>query len=165
MVELKLEDCLNAQCPFSDKPVQADSLTEFEGRVFGFCNPGCRDSFAADPAKFPEAVANFRACAEPVKNWFKPLGPIVEGLNTQPFVIAWKDSQVQIELYQPRGKDLQTPHNRDEAYIVERGSGTFSRAGELVEFGPGDVIFVPKGQAHRFETFSDDFRTWVILWS
>jgi len=42
---LALEDCENTHCPWSGKPVSADSLTEYKGRVVGFCNPGCRDKF------------------------------------------------------------------------------------------------------------------------
>lgn len=59
MTDLKLEDCVNARCPWSDKPVQANSLTLYQGKVVGFCNPGCRDKFAADPERFPEAIAHF----------------------------------------------------------------------------------------------------------
>lgn len=40
---------LNATCPRSGKPVAADSLTTYRGFVVGFCNPHCRDEFAADP--------------------------------------------------------------------------------------------------------------------
>ncbi len=45
-----LENCLNTHCPWSGKPVAADSLTEYRGHVVGFCNPDCRDKFrrAAD---------------------------------------------------------------------------------------------------------------------
>ena len=42
---LRLEDCVNRTCPWSGDPVQADSLTLYNGRVVGFCNPGCRDKF------------------------------------------------------------------------------------------------------------------------
>lgn len=45
MNELNLEDCINRHCPMSGKPVSADSLTLYKGRVVGFCNPGCRDTF------------------------------------------------------------------------------------------------------------------------
>ena len=31
-------------------------------------------------------------------------------------------------------------------------------------FGPGDLIFVEAGAAHRFEAFEEDFATWVIFW-
>ena len=52
MSELSLEDCINQTCPWSGKPVSPDSLTHWEGRVVGFCNPGCRD-------KFEKAVTHF----------------------------------------------------------------------------------------------------------
>ena len=42
---LKIEDCVNELCPWSGKPVSADSLTLYKGQVVGFCNPGCRDKF------------------------------------------------------------------------------------------------------------------------
>ncbi len=42
---LKVEDCVNDKCPWSGKPVSADSLTLYKGNVVGFCNPGCRDKF------------------------------------------------------------------------------------------------------------------------
>jgi quercetin dioxygenase-like cupin family protein len=31
-------------------------------------------------------------------------------------------------------------------------------------FQAGDAFFVPAGQVHRFEHFSDDFVTWVVFW-
>lgn len=45
MAELKIEDAVNKTCPWSGKPISADSLTEYRGAVVGFCNPGCRDKF------------------------------------------------------------------------------------------------------------------------
>jgi YHS domain-containing protein len=42
---LRLEDCVNEVCPWSGKPVSADSLTRYKGKVVGFCNTGCRDKF------------------------------------------------------------------------------------------------------------------------
>ena len=45
MSELKIEDAVNEACPWSGKPVSADSLTLYKGKVVGFCNPGCRDKF------------------------------------------------------------------------------------------------------------------------
>jgi len=40
---------INKYCPRSGKPVVEDSLTEYREHTVGFCNPGCRDSFASDP--------------------------------------------------------------------------------------------------------------------
>jgi hypothetical protein len=42
---LSIEDCINPTCPWSGKPVSADSLMFYRGHVIGFCNPGCRDKF------------------------------------------------------------------------------------------------------------------------
>ncbi len=46
-----MQAAINKFCPRSGKPVEQDSLTEYRGQVVGFCNPGCRDSFAADIEK------------------------------------------------------------------------------------------------------------------
>ena len=48
--------CVNVACPVSGKPVRADSLASLGGAVIGFCNPGCRDSFVANPAAHPAAL-------------------------------------------------------------------------------------------------------------
>jgi len=45
MQELHLDDCVNDTCPWSGKPVSADSLTLYRGKVVGFCKTGCRDEF------------------------------------------------------------------------------------------------------------------------
>ena len=52
---LRLEDCINAVCPWSGDPVSADSLTLYQGKVVGFCNPGCRDKFEKATAAFDAA--------------------------------------------------------------------------------------------------------------
>ncbi len=57
MMVLDIADCVNEICPWSGDPVSADSLTEYEGHVFGFCNPGCRDKFKAAVRHFEAAVA------------------------------------------------------------------------------------------------------------
>ena len=55
MESLDMADCINEICPWSGEPVQADSLTEFDGHVVGFCNPGCRDKFERAVQHFEEA--------------------------------------------------------------------------------------------------------------
>jgi len=59
MADPILNECINPTCPFSGKPVAADSLTVYRGHTVGFCNPGCRDKFAADHDAFPDAQALF----------------------------------------------------------------------------------------------------------
>ena len=54
--DLRLEDCINATCPWSGEPVSADSLTTYKGSVVGFCNPGCRDKFEKAASAFDTAL-------------------------------------------------------------------------------------------------------------
>lgn len=70
---------------------------------------------------------------------------------------------VSVELYRPVGEDRQTPHTRDELYIVATGSGNFVLEDKSFAFEAGDLIFVPAHAGHRFASFSDDFSTWVIF--
>ncbi len=44
----------NANCPYSGKPVAADSLAEIDGRLIGFCNTFCRDKSVADADAWPK---------------------------------------------------------------------------------------------------------------
>lgn len=69
-----------------------------------------------------------------------------------------------VEYYAPHGVDMQVPHTRDELYVIIAGRGTFQHGPARHPFGPGDVLFVPAGVAHRFEEFTDDFATWVIFY-
>ena len=54
--DLRIEDAVNETCPWSGKPIAADSLTRYAGAVVGFCNPGCRDKFAAATRHFENAL-------------------------------------------------------------------------------------------------------------
>ncbi|MDE2800006.1 MAG: glutathione S-transferase [Gemmatimonadota bacterium] len=58
MSALDIADCINKICPWSGKPVQADSLTEYDGQVVGFCNTGCRDKFESAIRHFEKAKAS-----------------------------------------------------------------------------------------------------------
>ena len=87
---------------------------------------------------------------------------------------------MELRWFSPKGHDSQTPHDRDELYVVVSGTGIFMRAQEShplgddlslplmgedrVAFGPGDAIFVPTGTEHRFESFSDDFACWIVFY-
>jgi mannose-6-phosphate isomerase-like protein (cupin superfamily) len=71
---------------------------------------------------------------------------------------------LEVELYTPKGRDPQTPHPRDEAYLVARGSGTFFDGVGRSAVEAGSFVFVAAGQPHRFEDFSDDFTVWVFFY-
>lgn len=68
-----------------------------------------------------------------------------------------------IGMYRPGAQDDQTPHARDELYVVARGTGEFICDGKRETFEPGDAFFVEAGAEHRFENYSEDFATWVIF--
>jgi glutathione S-transferase len=48
---------INANCPYSGKPVREDSLARINGTVIGYCNPFCRDKSVADPEAWPQTMA------------------------------------------------------------------------------------------------------------
>jgi len=54
--QLDLADCVNALCPWSGKPVSADSLTLYRGKVVGFCNPSCTEKFEKAASAFDAAI-------------------------------------------------------------------------------------------------------------
>ena len=90
------------------------------------------------------------------------VAPIAPGARSA--LLAQRGS-MKLRYYAPPGKtDPQTPHDQDELYIVVSGHGTFLAGDRRTPFGPGDVLFVAAGVVHRFESFSDDFATWVVFY-
>lgn len=79
-------------------------------------------------------------------------------------VSLFEHGSLVVKLYAPRGHDPQTPHSRDEIYVVAQGSGEFLCAGTRQNFSPNDVLFAAAGVEHRFENFSDDFAVWVMFY-
>ncbi len=69
-----------------------------------------------------------------------------------------------VKLYTPRAQDQQTPHSRDEIYVIARGSGEFVCGDARQSFIPLDVLFAAAGVAHRFENFTTDFAVWVFFY-
>ncbi len=80
------------------------------------------------------------------------------------FATVLEHGTLDIEIYAPRGTDPQKPHTRDEVYVVVQGRGEFRNGSSLERFGPGDVLFVPALEDHRFETFTDDLVVWVMFY-
>lgn len=89
---------------------------------------------------------------------------LVPAPPAEPYVVLFRHGTLTIGLYAPRRTDPQTPHLRDEVYVVLHGRGTFVNGDRHDPFGPGDVLFVPARATHHFEDFSDDFATWVMFY-
>ena len=79
-------------------------------------------------------------------------------LNNSPkeFIELFQHGSLTVEVYQPKLTDQQTPHDRDEIYVVISGSGRFLNGNNTVEFKAGDFLFVPAGIEHRFINFTSD---------
>jgi len=88
----------------------------------------------------------------------------VAGREGQRFRELFRHGSLQVEIYHPVGTDPQSPHTRDEVYVVAEGTGTFAIEGKTVPLGPGDFLFAPAGVPHRFEAFSADFAVWVLFY-
>ena len=84
--------------------------------------------------------------------------------HDSPFKVLFEHGSLQVEIYKPENIDLQTPHTRDELYVIVAGSGEFINGDNRHAFSPGDVLFVPAGVEHRFVDFTDDFSTWVFFY-
>ncbi len=78
--------------------------------------------------------------------------------------LLFEHGSMALRYYAPRGIDPQTPHDQDEVYVVVSGSGRYTVDGETASFGTGDALFAPAGSDHRFESFTEDFATWVIFY-
>lgn len=80
------------------------------------------------------------------------------------FEVLFTHGSLSVELYKPDKIDQQTPHSRDEVYIVATGTGKFNLDNAVVHLQSGDFLFVPARTAHHFFDFSDDFSTWVLFY-
>ena len=90
--------------------------------------------------------------------------PRLPGPSGERYVELFRHGTLSVELYAPRGHDPQSPHTRDEVYVVVTGRGQFRNGADRHPFEPGDVLFVPAGVTHRFEEFSDDLAVWVFFY-
>ena len=80
------------------------------------------------------------------------------------FTTLFEHGSLEVEYYRPEKVDPQTPHTRDEIYVVASGKGEFFCGGETNPFEVGEVLFAPAGVEHRFVNFTDDFATWVFFY-
>lgn len=80
------------------------------------------------------------------------------------FATVLKTNASEVLFYAPQKFDAQEPHDRDEYYFVITGFGDFINGAVRHSFRPGDIIFVPAFQPHRFVDFSEDLAVWVIFY-
>ncbi|HXG92942.1 MAG TPA: cupin domain-containing protein [Blastocatellia bacterium] len=88
----------------------------------------------------------------------------LEAAQGERSVALFRHGTLVVKMYAPRGTDPQTPHSRDEIYVVAGGTGDFTSGATSVRFSKGDLLFAPAGVEHRFENFSDDFAVWVLFY-
>lgn len=78
--------------------------------------------------------------------------------------VLLRSGTLELGFYKPDGSDPQEAHDQNEVYVIQSGSRYFIHGHERRPFEAGEALFVPAGDAHRFEEFSDDFAAWVIFY-
>ena len=61
------------------------------------------------------------------------------------------------------GVDDQSPHTEDEIYVVTGGRARIVTDSGEADVKPGDVIYVPAGEAHRFVDIAEDLTLLVFF--
>ncbi len=80
-----------------------------------------------------------------------------------PFITMMTGASMTVEVFAPRDQDRQLTHTQDELYFIQRGTARLVIGSLRNDCASGDAFFVAAGVEHRFEDFSDDFVTWVVL--
>jgi mannose-6-phosphate isomerase-like protein (cupin superfamily) len=61
------------------------------------------------------------------------------------------------------GVDDQSPHTEDEIYVVTSGRARIETDDGSADLGPGDVVFVPAGEGHKFVDIAEDLALLVLF--
>jgi mannose-6-phosphate isomerase-like protein (cupin superfamily) len=93
-----------------------------------------------------------------------PAAPTAAYPQGAPFATMMAGGTMSVEVFAPKGIDLQQPHQQDELYFIQGGTGQIVINGQRLDAAAGDAFFVAAGVEHRFENFSDDFVTWVVFY-
>jgi mannose-6-phosphate isomerase-like protein (cupin superfamily) len=70
---------------------------------------------------------------------------------------------LEVKLSLPVAPNRQSPHAKDEVYVIARGRGVLFHDGQRDRFEAGDLLFVGAGVEHRFEDFGEDLEVWVVF--
>ena len=60
-------------------------------------------------------------------------------------------------------EDRQSPHDEDELYYVQSGTGKFLADGKDVDVKPGTVLYVKADEKHRFHSIKEDLTILVFF--
>jgi mannose-6-phosphate isomerase-like protein (cupin superfamily) len=84
---------------------------------------------------------------------------------TDPYVelIRVPDLSFGLYLLTVGAEDPQQPHTEDEVYVVLAGHAKFTAGDETRDCGPGDMIFVPACEPHRFHDITDELQVVVMF--
>ncbi|TAG27534.1 MAG: cupin domain-containing protein [Burkholderiales bacterium] len=93
-----------------------------------------------------------------------PAAPTQKYPQGAPFVTMMAGGTMSVEVFAPKGEDIQQPHTQDELYFIHSGKGEIVINGQRFDAAAGDAFFVAAGAEHRFENFSEDFVTWVVFY-
>ena len=115
-----------------------------------------------DSVKESPVIMNIKSTV--VEQYVGTLASLDQLSGSDRSMVFFRHGTLTVQLYAPRGNDGQHPHAKDEIYVIARGTGKLKREQEEVPFGPGDILFVPAGEQHKFVDFSDDFATWVLFY-
>jgi mannose-6-phosphate isomerase-like protein (cupin superfamily) len=77
---------------------------------------------------------------------------------------AFIDGDLEVRFTPRPSSGPQTPHQRDELYIVASGTGVYRVEDRVTPVSAGDLCFAAAHAAHGFENFSDDFTIWIIFY-
>jgi len=64
------------------------------------------------------------------------------------------------------GTDGQSPHTEDEIYVITAGQATLTAGpdgSQRLAVGPGSVVYVAAGEAHRFVDITEDLAALVLF--
>jgi mannose-6-phosphate isomerase-like protein (cupin superfamily) len=67
------------------------------------------------------------------------------------------------DIFKPKNTDNQKPHDRDEIYMIISGKGTLNCNDKRVNYNQGDIVVVPAGTVHKWESYSGDFCAWALM--
>lgn len=96
-----------------------------------------------------------------------------------PSVRVLSHGSMEVRWFRPMTHVQHRPHDRDEIYFVVAGTADFRRGNglgpfdeaepsllgqEIVAVKPGDVLFVPAGAYHDFDSISPEFAVWAVFY-